>query len=173
MTNIQEKIIEKFGNRLRVRVCGICIENERILLVNHHSLNSKGDFWAPPGGGIDFGHSAEENLKREFKEETGLTIDIEEFLFVNEYLNPPLHAIELIFRVKKIGGSIRVGIDPELAESEQIIKNVSFMSFGEIGKFKAQSIHHMFRNTKNISQLTDLKGYFLGNQNINENKDFE
>ncbi len=162
MTNIQEKIVDKFGNRLRVRVCGICIENESILLVNHHSLVKKGDFWGPPGGGMDYGYSAEENLKREFSEETGLIIDIEKFLFVHEYLNPPLHAIELIFKVKRIGGSIRVGFDPELAESEQIIKNVRFMPFEEIDKLKAQNIHQMFLNVKDIPQLTDLNGYFLG-----------
>lgn len=162
MTNIQEIIVDKFGDRLRIRVCGICIENESILLVNHHSLAKKGDFWGPPGGGMDFGYSAEENLKREFCEETGLIIDIEEFLFVHEYLNPPLHAIELIFRVKRIGGSISIGYDPELTETEQIIKDVKFMSFEEIGNFKAKNIHQMFRNVKDISLLTDLKGYFLG-----------
>ena len=62
MDKIQERIVEEFGNKLRIRVCGICIEEDRILLINHHSLNKGGDFWAPPGGGMEFGFSSEENL---------------------------------------------------------------------------------------------------------------
>ena len=71
-----------------------------MLLVNHHSLNKGNDFWAPPGGGMDFGQSAEENLQREFLEDTGLKVDVEKFLCIHEYLKAPLHAIELIFKVK-------------------------------------------------------------------------
>ena len=108
MNRIREKIVEQFGNKLRIRVCGLCIEDEEILLVNHHSLNKNGDFWGPPGGGMDFGQSAEENLKREFIEETGLNIEIERFLFVHEYLSPPLHAIELVFKVKRIDGTLKI-----------------------------------------------------------------
>ena len=78
----REKIIKKFGNKLRIRVCGLCVEGGKILLVNHHSLNENGEFWGPPGGGMDYGYSAEENLKREFHEETGLHIEIENFLFM-------------------------------------------------------------------------------------------
>ena len=50
MKDIQKTIVENFGNKLRVRVCGICIENNKILMVNHHSLNKGDDFWGPPGG---------------------------------------------------------------------------------------------------------------------------
>jgi hypothetical protein len=39
-------------------------------------------------------------LKREFLEETQTDITIGEMLFVNEFLEPPLHAIELFLRLK-------------------------------------------------------------------------
>jgi 8-oxo-dGTP pyrophosphatase MutT (NUDIX family) len=54
MSNQVHKI---FGNKVRLRVCGICINNDGILLVNHRGL-TQGDFWAPPGGGINFGETA-------------------------------------------------------------------------------------------------------------------
>lgn len=161
MNRIRENVIEQFGNRLRIRVCGLCIENEKVLLVNHHSLNKKGDFWAPPGGGMEFGQSTEENLKREFLEETGLNIEAEKFLFVHEYLSPPLHAIELIFKVKRINGALKIGSDPELGDEEQIIKNVKFIPFKELIKIDRDSIHQLFINVQMNSTIDNLKGYFL------------
>ena len=160
MNRIRERIVEQFGNKLRIRVCGLCIEDEEILLVNHHSLNKNGDFWGPPGGGMDFGLSAEENLKREFIEETGLNIEIERFLFVHEYLSPPLHAIELVFKVKRIDGTLKIGLDPELQKDEQIIKNVQFIPFNKVINLGKENIHKMFINVHKISDVANLKGYF-------------
>ena len=160
MKDLQKRIIDSFGNKLRVRVCGICIEDENILMVNHQSLNESDDFWGPPGGGMDFGISAEQNLIREFREETGLVIDVEEFLFVHEYLSPPLHAIELIFMVKQKGGELKIGIDPEMAENEQIIKNVMFMPFQNIKKMKRGSVHQMFEKITSIKDLNAMNGFY-------------
>jgi len=161
MDRIRERIVEQFGNKLRIRVCGLCVEDGKVLLVNHQSLNESGDFWGPPGGGMDFGQSAEENLKREFLEETGLTIEIEKFLFVHEYLNPPFHAIELLFKVKRTEGILQMGFDPELGNDEQIIKNIRFIPFSEIAEFDKNKIHQMFFNAHKLSELDELKGYFL------------
>ena len=159
--NVKERIIEEFGNRLRVRVSGICIEDEKILLVNHHSLNEQGDFWGPPGGGMDFGISAEENLKREFLEETGLDIEVNDFLFVHEYLSPPLHAIELVYRVYTIGGNVSVGTDPEMNSEEQIIKDVRFMNYSEVRGLDSDKLHQMFLHIKYMEEIKNLKGYFI------------
>ncbi len=161
MDRIREKIFEQYGNKLRIRVCGLCIEDEKILLVNHHSLNISGDFWAPPGGGMDFGQSAEDNLKREFLEETGLVVEIEKFLFVHEYLNPPLHAIELLFKVKRTSGNLKIGYDPELGKNTQIIKNIRFIPFHEIIELGKNKLHQMFFNVHKISEIAELKGYVL------------
>ena len=163
MQKLQDRIIEEFGNRLRVRVCGICIENQEILLVNHHSLNNQGDFWSPPGGGMDFGISAEENLKREFLEETGVEISVNDFLFVHEYLSPPLHAIELIFDVTRGKGKIDVGTDPEMSAEEQIIKDVRFMNLGAMQKLNSGSLHQMLQNINSIDEIRKLKGYYVWN----------
>lgn len=101
MEDINNEIVSSFGNKLRIRVCGICIEENKILLVRHHSIGQSGILWAPPGGGMVYGETSEAALVREFVEETGLDIQVEHFLCVNEYLTPPLHAIELFFMVKK------------------------------------------------------------------------
>src|SRR5688572_17010203 len=104
---MESEIAKIYGNRLRVRVCGICWENDRLLLVNHQMPN--GDFWAPPGGGLEFGEEAADALKREFKEEANLDIDVGSYLFGCEFIRQPLHAIELFFDVKAVGGLLKTG----------------------------------------------------------------
>jgi 8-oxo-dGTP diphosphatase len=161
MKRIQEKIIEEFGNKLRIRVCGLCIEDGKVLLVNHQSLNKEGDFWSPPGGGMDYAQSAKENLKREFIEETGLEIKVEHFLFVHEYLRPPLHAIELMFLVRRIKGELQTGFDPEMDDDTQIIKNVRFMTEQELKSRNPNTIHQVFRNAGSFDELCALNGYYI------------
>ena len=68
--------------RPRVRVAGILIENERILLIEHSKNDKK--YWLVPGGGVDWGESTAESLIREYKEETNLDIEVESFLFLSE-----------------------------------------------------------------------------------------
>jgi len=64
---IQEEIHEHYGEKLRVRVCGVCIEGGKILLVHHRSLGRTNSLWAPPGGGMNYGEDARQALKRELK----------------------------------------------------------------------------------------------------------
>lgn len=160
MDQLGQKIIEEFGNKLRVRVCGICVEGDSLLLVNHHSLNKGNDFWAPPGGGMDFGQSAVDNLKREFLEETGLKIQVEKFLCVHEYLKAPLHAIELFFMVRVAGGSLIKGIDPELEKSGQIIRDVQFVTMSNIKDMQPDNVHQLIRHLDDIAEIDKLNGYF-------------
>ncbi|MDZ7606381.1 MAG: NUDIX hydrolase [Cyclobacteriaceae bacterium] len=141
MNALENKIIEMYGNKLRIRVCGVCIEKDAVLVVNHHSLNGGSDFWSPPGGGMEFGISAEENLKREIQEETGLIVEIEKFMWVHEYLAPPLHAIELFFCVRRTGGRLDVGYDPEMNKKNQIIKDVQFMPIAIVKSLPENQVH--------------------------------
>jgi 8-oxo-dGTP diphosphatase len=81
-----EKAIAKvYGNKVRVRACGIVIRDNSLLMVNHLGL-TKGNFWCPPGGGVEFGQSVEDTLIKEFLEETGLNIRCGQFLFGCEYI---------------------------------------------------------------------------------------
>ena len=127
---MNQEIIKQFGNQLRVRVCGICVESNKILLINHAGMNVSGEFWSPPGGGLQFGETIEECLKREFFEETNTLISIGKFLTVRELIKIPLHAIELFYEVKIESGMVEKGHDPELIE--QIIKEIKWLTFDEV-----------------------------------------
>jgi len=149
-----EEIAKVYGNRVRVRACGLCWEGENLLLVNHVLADK--DLWAPPGGGIEFGEAIEVALKREFKEETGLNILIEGFMFGCEFINVQLHAIELFFECKRVSGQLLKGEDPEL----QIISDVRFLTPKEIRSLPQENIHGILRKTTKKDELKKLRGFY-------------
>jgi 8-oxo-dGTP diphosphatase len=160
VTNSGEIINQIYGDKVRVRVCGLCRRDNELLLVKHLGLGEDGELWAPPGGGLDFGCSAEENLVREFMEETGLEVEVHNFLFVNEFLSNSLHAIELFFDVELKGGAFKTGSDPEMKDHGQIIKSVKFLSWEEIIKFKKSQVHNVIVQCSSLEEIFNLKGYF-------------
>jgi 8-oxo-dGTP diphosphatase len=153
-----DSVYSTFGNKLRVRVCGLCADTDHLLMINHSGVKSS-DFWAPPGGGLQFGETVEACLKRELLEETGLEIEVQDFQFICEFIQPPLHAIEIFFRVKIKQGILKTGIDPEMME-KQIIQEVKFMTWAEITALSRQSRHGIFNLLQESSKILDLKGHF-------------
>ncbi|MEQ8927800.1 MAG: NUDIX hydrolase [Fulvivirga sp.] len=154
-------VVEKtYGSTLRVRVCGICIKNESIVLVKHKGLNDENEFWSPPGGGMNFGESAVSALKREMIEETGLVCEVKEFLFVNEFYRHPLHAIELFFSVELEKGAIKTGYDPEHDARQQLIQDVRFVTFQELNELPDIKKHTILHGNLSKNKLLNLRGYF-------------
>ncbi|MES2730527.1 MAG: NUDIX hydrolase [Bacteroidota bacterium] len=163
MDEIKKEIFKTFGQQLRLRVCGICVLNEQVLLVKHQGLGRNGTLWAPPGGGVTFGESVPQALEREFREETGLEIAVGRFLFVNEFIGLPLHAVELFFEVRVLAGELKLGIDPEMlshARKHQSIKEVRFLDFAEIKQKDEAEMHPLFRHCRHVQDLLALQGYF-------------
>jgi 8-oxo-dGTP diphosphatase len=148
------EIAEIYGNKVRLRVCGLCWEGDSLLLVKHQMGN--GDLWAPPGGGVEYQESLDEALKREFIEETGLKINVEKFLFGCEFIKNPLHAVELFFDTKKVGGTLMSGYDPEL----QLIENAVFLSWDEIKEIPEKSLHGIINKCQNFYDLRQMRGFY-------------
>jgi 8-oxo-dGTP diphosphatase len=142
-------IIDKtFGGKIRVRVCGVCELNGQYLLANHAGINRYGNFWCVPGGGLNFGESIENCLKREFLEETGLTIEVGDFLNVYEFIKAPLHAIELFYKVKITNGELKLGSDPET--NNEVLNEVKWMNINDMRKLSDTEIHQFFMRIKTI-----------------------
>ena len=130
-----------------------------MLLVNHRNL-TKGDFWAPPGGGVEFGQNAHQALIREFKEETFLNVRPGALLFSCEFIQPPLHAIELFFEAISDLGKPGRGLDPESTADQQIITDVAFLSFDEIMRIPVDQRHGIFRFVTSADELRNLTGFY-------------
>ena len=159
-SKIKQEINQQYGEKLRVRVSGICIEDGKLLLVHHRGLGETEWLWAPPGGGMEYGEDARTALKREFLEETQCEIEIEKFLFVHEYLDPPLHGIELFFKVNITNGEIAVGKDPEMSDDAQLLTEIGFLEFNKLKEHHSHSLHYVLQKTDHLSDLINLKGYF-------------
>lgn len=57
----------------------------KILLVKSYKWNN---YFSVPGGHIEFGEKAEDAIKREILEETGLEVDVIELFMVQQAINP-------------------------------------------------------------------------------------
>lgn len=125
---MDKAIQELYGGRIRIRACGILIHEEKILLLNHSGLNSENTFWNMPGGGVEENETAEQAVAREFREEVGLDIHVERLVFLQEYINDSLHAIELYFEVSSLSKKAILGFDPEL----NILTDLDWKTFEEI-----------------------------------------
>lgn len=147
---ITKEIVDTFGNQLRIRVCGICIQDHKILLLKHHNIGKAGILWAPPGGGLNFGESIQQALEREFKEEVNCTIQVGKFLHLNEFLEPPLHAIELFYEVHLLEKPT-LGLDPELSNESQLIHELKWYPLMEIN---STEIFHPILNKIRLENVT-------------------
>jgi 8-oxo-dGTP diphosphatase len=76
-------------SNIRIRVAGILLKGDNLLLVRHEK-NSK-SYWLLPGGGVEFGETLENALIREFKEEVGLAIQVGELVMVQDSIPPDQH----------------------------------------------------------------------------------
>lgn len=80
----------------RLVVGGIAKQNGKYLLTKE-VLENKKEYWILPGGGVEFGESLEEAVKREMKEELGLNVSVQNFLGFKEAIFPKYNYHTLIF----------------------------------------------------------------------------
>ena len=131
-----------------VATVGLTSENE-IILTQQYRHPVREVIYDLPAGRLEVGESPIDGARREFEEETGLEIKVGQYLFTHEFLQPPLHAIELFFEVSRIRGKLSRGFDPEMNAGEQIITAVSFLSFEDMKNIESDSLHYILRNLDN------------------------
>jgi ADP-ribose pyrophosphatase YjhB (NUDIX family) len=66
--------------KTRIRVAALVVRDGKILLAEHEKGGRR--YWLLPGGGMEYGESVEETLKRELVEEAGLDIEVGDLLWV-------------------------------------------------------------------------------------------
>jgi 8-oxo-dGTP diphosphatase len=116
----------KFRGRPRLNIpttrISVLVINDKgeILLVRHRKGNRL--YWVLPGGRLEYGETFTECGIRELKEETGLDIAIDGFLFLSEAIAPDRsrHIVNIYLKGHVTGGSIQIGDEPVLAGVEFI-----------------------------------------------------
>lgn len=82
----------RFANR-GISIDAVIIKGDRILLVKR-GIEPFKDFWATPGGFIEWDESAEQAVAREVMEETGMTVTSARL--VGAYSSPDRHPRQVI-----------------------------------------------------------------------------
>ncbi len=99
------------SSRFPVVATGVAVVEEgQILLVRRGRQPNKG-MWAVPGGKVDFGETLAEAATREVKEETGILVELDEIVWVGEFIDFDTHLVLVDFLGAPTGGEIEAGDD--------------------------------------------------------------
>lgn len=102
------------GGDLRVRVAGILIAGDGVLLIAHKKNDDV--YWLLPGGGVDYGESLSEALVREFMEELNIKITVSDLAFISDSIDPAgdRHVVNICFICEHAGGEYLLGTEGRL-----------------------------------------------------------
>jgi ADP-ribose pyrophosphatase YjhB (NUDIX family) len=121
---------------VHIRVTGVVIENDRILLLNQDT--GSGRAWSLPGGKVEEGESLGAALVREMREETGIQVAAGRLLYVCDYLPGDAHVVHVSFEARRTGGTvgdITEGADMRPIRGVEFVKLVDLPSLGFTEKF--------------------------------------
>ena len=89
-----------------IRVTGILIENNKILLVKQRVSEKRN--WSLPGGKLEQGETLEQGIIREMKEETGLDVEIIRLLYLCDVSASDNTLLHITFLLKRVDGDIKL-----------------------------------------------------------------
>lgn len=99
-----------------VGVGAVIVDDDRVLLVRRAMEPSRGR-WSIPGGVVELGEGLEEALRREVREETGLSVEVVERcavldrIYRDEWGRVRYHYVLVDFTCRPTGGELRAGGD--------------------------------------------------------------
>lgn len=112
----------------------IIIEDNKVILIKRLNNPFK-DYWAIPGGFVEYGEKVEDAAVREAKEETGLDIELTKLVGVysDPDRDPRGHTVTVAFLSKIIGGTLK---------SDSDAKDAKFIDISELKNMKLAFDHN-------------------------------
>ena len=119
-------------NKFSIRVYGILFNRQQEVLVAHEQIENTA-FTKFPGGGLEFGEGLHDCIIREFKEETGVAVEVLSHIYTSElFIQNSFDAHEQI-----------IGVYYLLAP----------VNHDDLKKISTEPKQHPFRNTHNTIRL--------------------
>lgn len=130
-------------NLFNLRVYGILITEKQQVLVSDELI--RGNYFTKfPGGGLEFGEGTRDCLKREFKEELNLNVEIGDHIYTTDYFqmsafNPEHQIISIYYYVKaleEIKAALRIKEFDPIAIGFDESQMKTYVSTGETETFR-------------------------------------
>ncbi|GAA2418396.1 NUDIX domain-containing protein [Nonomuraea africana] len=117
---------------MKVRVTGVVIEDDRILLLDQDT--GTGRSWSLPGGKVEPGETLSDALVREMREETGISVAVGRLLYVCDHLpDGGTHVIHMTFEAARVGGEVGAVADGADTTPIRGVRFVPLAALPEIG----------------------------------------
>ncbi|MCX7816005.1 MAG: NUDIX hydrolase [Syntrophales bacterium] len=106
----------EYPDRPVVGVGAVVFKDEKVLLVKR-GVPPRKDLWAIPGGSVKLGETLKESAVREVWEETGITIEVGDIIYVFDLIERDkngkicYHFVVIDFLARYISGEVKSGDD--------------------------------------------------------------
>lgn len=121
----------------RIRAAGIAVKDNCVLMLRVQDPYS-GEYWIPPGGGFEEGDvSTKQGLKREFKEETNLDVEVGELICVREFYETSAerYHVELFYHITDWTGDANLQ-NLQGLNDEEYIQEVVWLPIEKLSEYK-------------------------------------
>ena len=114
--------------RYGISAAALVLQDSRLLLVNHRE-RGRYDFWLPPGGRLEGSESIFDCARRETLEETGLIVEPDRIVYVQEFAEPGYHFVKFFILCSGFSGKLTL---ENRDENESFLVDAAFLAREEL-----------------------------------------
>lgn len=104
----------------RVRCRAVILDGDKLLVVRHAAKSE--NYWALPGGHLEWGEDVRDGLVREIVEELGVVPELGPLLFIHTFVRDAVHSLEFFFRVENPEAFRVLGVEPTHAYEIDLVE---------------------------------------------------